>query len=533
MPGSSRDRRLATFLFLDVVGSTSLAAELGDRRWRDLLQRFRRIVQRQVKAHGGTEQDWAGDGLFATFPDPARAVRAAVAITDAVHEIGVDVRCGVHTGEAEVVDGKLAGLGVHIAARVMSLGGAADVLVSSTVRDVMTGSSVTFDDHGTHELKGVPESRTVFRVSAADGEPVTDPLAPDEASQRALAVEPVSRRRTGALVAGGIAVVVVIVAVIVALTSSGENTVGAGPDRPITLVKLDATTGKTLATLRDDAYSEHLWQILSFADKSLWQVTSQEIVRRDPATGEIDGHIALPTNWNAAARGLAGGFGSIWAAIQVDAGVTELQRISPLSGRVDAVARFDVDLEAMDAGNDAIWMLGTDGRLLEVDPISMKTVDTYDTGATSVGALVPMAGYVWICECEIGKVVQFDPQERRIVRTIELPQHGIVFGVQGRDTHTERVWLLDPERNTLTPVDPKTGAADQPVGIGGGTITDATIVGDELWVASQSEVTKIDLTPDGREHEFDVPEGVSAGSVAPTPDGSAVWVANCGCPINE
>ncbi len=148
--------------FIDIVGSTALATDLGDARWHELLTRFRRLVRGELKRFGGREQDTAGDGFFATFMEPAQALRAAVAIAAAVQELGVDVRTGIHTGEIEEVDGNVGGIAVHVAARVMGLAGAAEVLVTSTVRDLVSGSDATFEDRGLHELKGVEGSRHVF-----------------------------------------------------------------------------------------------------------------------------------------------------------------------------------------------------------------------------------------------------------------------------------------------------------------------------------------------------------------------------------
>ena len=121
VPPKRAERRLTTVLFLDIVGSTRIAAEVGDRRWPDLLGRFRAVVRAQLKRFGGREEDTTGDGLVATFGRPIDAVHAAVAVASAVHDVGLDVRSGLHTGEVETLDGKLAGLGVHLAARVMSL----------------------------------------------------------------------------------------------------------------------------------------------------------------------------------------------------------------------------------------------------------------------------------------------------------------------------------------------------------------------------------------------------------------------------
>jgi class 3 adenylate cyclase len=155
-------RRLATVLFLDIVGSTALAGELGDARWRELLTRFRRTVRTEVKRLGGREQDTAGDGFFATFGEPAQALHAAASIANAVQQLGIDVRTGVHTGECELEEGRLRGVAVHVGARLASLARPGEVLVSSTVRDVVAGSGLRFVDRGLHELRGVPGQRRLF-----------------------------------------------------------------------------------------------------------------------------------------------------------------------------------------------------------------------------------------------------------------------------------------------------------------------------------------------------------------------------------
>src|SRR5256885_5837860 len=140
MPRSAVRRRLATVLFLDIVGSTALASELGDARWRELLTRFRRIVRDELKHHGGREQDTAGDGFFATFAEPARALSCAAAIVVAVQRLGIDVRAGVHTGECEGIDGKLGGIAVHIGSRVPTLPRAAGGLPARRPRGPGTRS---------------------------------------------------------------------------------------------------------------------------------------------------------------------------------------------------------------------------------------------------------------------------------------------------------------------------------------------------------------------------------------------------------
>ena len=158
------DRVLATVLFTDIAGSTERAAQLGDARWRELLAAHHATVRRQLGRYRGRELDTAGDGFFAAFAGPARAIRCACAIRDDVRALDLQVRAGLHTGECELVDGKVGGIAVHIGARVASLATAGEVLVSSTVKDLVAGSGIEFDDRGEHRLKGIPEPWRVFEV---------------------------------------------------------------------------------------------------------------------------------------------------------------------------------------------------------------------------------------------------------------------------------------------------------------------------------------------------------------------------------
>jgi class 3 adenylate cyclase len=164
-PPKVPDSVLATVLFTDIAGSTERAAELGDRTWRDLLERHHRIVRRELARFRGEEKDTAGDGFFATFDGPARAIRCAQAVVDGVGELGLEVRAGVHTGECELHEGKVAGLAVVIGARVAAAAEAGEVLVSQTVKDLVAGAGVEFEDRGERELKGVPGSWRLYSVA--------------------------------------------------------------------------------------------------------------------------------------------------------------------------------------------------------------------------------------------------------------------------------------------------------------------------------------------------------------------------------
>jgi len=160
------ERVLATVLFTDVVRSTEEAARLGDSRWRDLLDRYYAVVRSQLARFRGREIDTAGDGVFAAFDGPARAIRCARAVVEGTKPLGIAVRAGLHTGECETIGEKIGGIAVHIGARVAALAAAEEILVSSTVKDLVAGSGIRFEDRGTHALKGVPGEWHLFAVAA-------------------------------------------------------------------------------------------------------------------------------------------------------------------------------------------------------------------------------------------------------------------------------------------------------------------------------------------------------------------------------
>ncbi len=160
------DRVLATVMFVDIVKSTERAAAIGDRKWRELLGDFYGTVRRNLERYRGREVDTAGDGFFGTFDGPARAVRCAQGISNDVSSLGIAVRAGVHTGEVEVIGGKVGGIAVHIGARVAGEAGPGEVIVSNTVKDLVAGSGLQFEDRGLHSLKGVPGEWRLYRAAA-------------------------------------------------------------------------------------------------------------------------------------------------------------------------------------------------------------------------------------------------------------------------------------------------------------------------------------------------------------------------------
>jgi len=168
-PDVEPDRILATVLLTDIVNSTKQASELGDRRWRTLLDQHDDLVRQEISRFRGREVKTLGDGFLATFDGPARAVRCATAITEAVRALGLEVRCGVHTGEIEMKDDDIGGIAVHVAARIAALAEGGQVLVSRTVRDLVAGSNLRMENRGNYTLKGLSESMPLFSIASSQG----------------------------------------------------------------------------------------------------------------------------------------------------------------------------------------------------------------------------------------------------------------------------------------------------------------------------------------------------------------------------
>jgi streptogramin lyase len=218
------------------------------------------------------------------------------------------------------------------------------------------------------------------------------------------------------------------------------------------------------------------------------------------------------------------GFG--WSATPKSAGISTVEKVDLVSGKVVATVDVPGPVVSMAGGDGALWTVTRGGALARIDPVNMKHVTVWRTSATAAGVLVPEAGYVWICDCDHGRIVQFDPAVGREVRVLTLPEHGYIVGVTSPKSDT--VWVLDPTGSTLTPLDPTTGKRGQPLGVGGNPV-EANIAFGSIWVAAGANVYQIDLKT-LHQRVIRMPDPVFAGSITADESDGAVWVANCGCP---
>jgi class 3 adenylate cyclase len=523
MPDS---RRIATVLFFDVVGSTQVAAHLGDARYRELLSRFYRIVTRNLKRFGGKEEDRAGDGFFATFPQPLQGIRCAGALIREVRELGIEIRVGMHTGECETLGGKTKGMAVVIGARVMSLGGAGELLVTNTTRELVTGGDLSFEDFSAHELKGVPGTWQVWAVTALDGTEVGRPLRGEEAAERLEQIKPVATvrrqgRRAG-IIAAALAVGLVPIVWLASRSEEGGSPATSPKASPTpVLLRVDAVAYEMTSRVADEYQSLHMPGALWFDGSTLWQATATELVRRDPSTGE-----AVEVHPIDAWSRIELAFGSAWI-LHPGSGHTALERLDLVSG--DDQAELDLPGDAADirAGPNSLWYLSESGDLVEIDPIGTKILHRHQVDAFAPGLVVPLLGDVWICDCIVGKVLRFDPGKGEVVDTYELPEGGYLIGVDSTDETT--LWVLNERSNTLSQLDPDTKELGDPIGVGG-IIYDAEIAFGAIWVASGSELTRVDMQTRDRHPPIPMPEGVSAGGLAVDEAGGTLWIENCGCP---
>jgi class 3 adenylate cyclase/streptogramin lyase len=501
-------RILATVLFTDIVGSTELAGEIGDRVWKEVLSRHHRLIRRELKRFGGREVETAGDSFFVTFREPASAIRCGLAVAEAVRELGIEVRAGIHTGEAEIVDGRPRGIAVHIASRVMAVAGPGEVLVSSTVRDLVTGANLTFEDRGFYTLKGLEGDWRLFSLTAVNGAHSRPPLAAEEAARRRAAIQPtpVLRRRIG-LVGGAVALLVVAATVLWFV-----RRVDTLPNIPSNRVgRIDPASGDITAAF--DSGSPPT--AVGGGSGSIWVASegSQTITRLDPESGQ-----AGPT---VATQGSPSGVvvdddGTVWVLNQFQGTVV---RLDPLNATIADSIGLESGTKDIAVGEGAVWVINEGQRaLIRIDPHDPQTnIPTPVLGAESFqhapGGVATGDGFVWVVAGP--SVLKVDPRTGEVTgeATTRFVGREIAFG-EGY------VWVTHTSDDKISKIDPRTLEV---VAITVGNAPVAVAAGEgAAWVANSEDGTISRVDPSsGEVLPIDVgnpPEDVTVSE-------GAVWVA--------
>ena len=512
---------LRAVLFTDVVGSTELARELGDQRWSRLLAAQRRVIRAELKAYRGREVDTAGDGFFAVFEGPADAVRCAFASVRKVQDLGLDIRAGVHFGEVEREGDNAHGIVVHTGARVMAQAGAAEVLITQTVKDLVAGARFGLAERGAFELKGVPGSWTLYDVLEVDDqlrpEPVEDATVASERRQRASAAPPPAVRRPWLLPVAIVAGLAVIGGVFVALRPSPDYVPAAG----------------TVARIDGDRFDRPI-PVGSFpmaiaeGDGRVWVPDRQSqiywVQESDGSTGSR-GTAGVPTNatTGAAAVWITAGFGTGGGA---DGAVSKLD---PSTGQITDAFDTSIGSQGIAYGADSVWVADpTTASVTRFDPVAQTTdpipLPVSDPparpDAIAFGELGGAA--VWVGDALSSNLYRVDVGSGGKVRTYTVggPPTAIAVG-------PDAVWVASERRDAIYALDPLTGSVRTSVDVGAhGCNGPASIaVNDEgVWIACAISHQVMNIDP--ADVTVTTTLAVSATPVALTTaqDGS-VWVA--------
>jgi YVTN family beta-propeller protein len=472
---------LTTLLFIDVVSSTEIAEEMGNRRWRELLSRYHTLVRKEIARFRGREVDTAGDGFFATFGSPADALRCAGSVVEAVQHLGIEIRGGVHTGDVELAGGKVSGLAVHIAARVMAAAGPAEIMVTRTVRELATGAGFEFEELGERSLKGVAGTWLLFSVKSVESTPLAPPVAPEAARLARVTIQPAplaSRRRLviGALLVLGLGMGVAVFAFSMsvkekptpppatptpvslahsdrmarisqagsaanlakvglvkvgsdpAAVAVGEGSVWIANEGDDTVSRIDPVTDKAVVI----GVNRRPFAI-AVGEGSVWVVDrlSRTVSRIDPGTNKVIAEIDL--TGGALPSTIAVGEGAVWVGVDgtYPFGIDPpaVHKIDPQSDR--DVASIPISNEVawvvLATGDGAVWAAGNGGSLVRIDPRTNALATVADLGKPP-GAMVMVGDRLWVATT-LGEVLEVDPATGHV--DAQVPGGGSPGGLEG------------------------------------------------------------------------------------------------------
>ena len=480
-------------MFTDIVASTERAEALGDRAWRELLAHHHRAVRRHLKRHRGREVDTAGDGFFMTFEQPAEAIACALEIADAIDELGLQIRAGLHTGEVEPAGKKVAGIAVHVGARILSSAAPGQIVVSATVRDLVSGSGHRFVDLGARPLKGVEGEWRLFAVERP-------PSA--ERAEEASPLRQGTRRMVPALIAGGLVLLGAISTAAVIFLTAAPGDAAASGGNVVRPVASDGALGAGFRVGRGPS------ALLVIGEK-LWVANTEAgtVSRVDASDGEsIDVGAGVPT-------GLAAAGGQIWV---LDPFANTVSVVVPDEARI--VEAIEVHGRAIAAAGDVVWV---------ADDVN-DAVHRVEAGARAIGSSISLpagsgpsaiaadAEDVWVVNGLSGTLTRIDAGTNALVAAaIALSAQPTALAI-GDDA----VWVTSSEQDLLFEIDPSTNrvkraiedVCDVPTAVAAGQ--------GAVWVVCLGDRTLRRIDPaDGEPIEVQL-DGVPAGIAV---DGDRVW----------
>jgi class 3 adenylate cyclase/streptogramin lyase len=480
------ERRLLTVLFTDIVGSTEVAVEMGDARWRELVSRHHRLVRQELKRFGGKEIDTAGDGFFATFDRPARAIRCAAASAASVRSLGVEIRAGLHLGEVELAGKKVGGVAVHTGARVLGAAAPGEVLVTGTLRELVSGAGLDFADRGSHRLRGIPGEWHLFALVAVDGTQLEPPLAADAAAERRrsiLAPTLLRRSRLPALTAVGLVGSIVALVLVLGGPSEPSRTQTAAEPPRNSIVAVDPVA-RRIIHVTPNALQSHGGgnPKLAVGEGGVW-VRSRNLVHVDPATGEVVGNPLEPLEIAVidplADRGVEVGFRTVWiGGLRERSGVALLRWNPATDEELPAtVVPIDSPLTDVALGHGSIWLTFVDGSLVRLRGETRRVEATIQVGGSLDGVVVGTQG-VWVLNIAAGTVTRVDPRTDVVMEPVDVP--GSILAMAAAE---DRVWLLDAVGEDVFSVDAD-GDLGDPIPIG--PDPSGIAVGlDAVWVSDE------------------------------------------------
>ena len=505
-------RRLLAVLFTDIVGSTELATALGDDRWRELLEQHNAAIRTQIARFGGTEVDTAGDAFFATFELPVRAVDCALESARAVRRLGLRIRAGVHMGECVVSDGKVRGVSVHIGARVGAKARGDEVLVSSTVRDILAGAGLKFIDRGEQTLKGVSGRWRLHAVEPRerDNEADLPPLLELEIAKPPL---PLWKQRR-VLIAAATALAVLIGAVAYVTLSGPGGLTSVAAD---SLAVIDASSGEVTSATpvgrrptgvavgksgvwvansidrnvsRVDPEGQLLTvgplgaspTIVAVTDKPnlAWVGNADDgtLSRVSPETRNVVGR---PIRIGNGLSGITYGGGSIWVTNGVDGTVVKL---APPTGKIVSTLRVGPALRGIIATKDAVWTVSeTAGTVSRIDPRAASVVQVIPVG-NGPRSLALGAGGLWVANAFDGTISRIDPDEGKVIATVRVGRDPRSIAIAG-----SRVFVANETDGTVSVIEPASNKVVQTIRLGNAPMA---LVADaeRVWVSVRGGILR-------------------------------------------